>query len=183
MFSKPGKVKYGNVHILAILVSALYRYHQAFVIEVIDNVLERITLGLEQNDFRFNQARIAEVKYLGELYNYKMIDSPVIFDTLYRIVTFGHGMTVFALCLVFFLISSPHVHSADLKQKEVHRLQARSVLLICLMISSESASCALFWTLVGSALIVAVRRRSWTFSSPSSRCAVPSTGVTVKGDY
>ncbi|KAK2802654.1 hypothetical protein FQN50_007262 [Emmonsiellopsis sp. PD_5] len=91
IFSKPGKVKYGNIHILAILVSALYRYHQDFVIGIVDNLLESITLGLEQNDFKFNQRRIAEVKYLGELYNYKMVDSPVIFDTLYRIVTFGHG--------------------------------------------------------------------------------------------
>ncbi|KAJ5785766.1 uncharacterized protein N7503_010978 [Penicillium pulvis] len=90
VFSKPVKVKYGSIHLLAILVSALYRYHQDFVIGVVDNVLEQITLGLEQNDFKFNQKRIAEVKYLGELYNYKMIDSPVIFDTLYRIVTFGH---------------------------------------------------------------------------------------------
>ncbi|KAL4892462.1 armadillo-type protein [Aspergillus ambiguus] len=90
VFSKPVKVKYGNIHLLAILVSALYRYHQDFVIGVVDNVLEQITLGLEQNDFKFNQKRIAEVKYIGELYNYKMIDSPVIFDTLYRIVTFGH---------------------------------------------------------------------------------------------
>ncbi|EAU32936.1 conserved hypothetical protein [Aspergillus terreus NIH2624] len=90
VFSKPVKVKYGNIHLLAILVSALYRYHQNFVIGVVDNVLEQITLGLEQNDFKFNQKRIAEVKYLGELYNYKMIDSPVVFDTLYRIVTFGH---------------------------------------------------------------------------------------------
>ncbi|KAJ5183139.1 hypothetical protein N7492_000755 [Penicillium capsulatum] len=90
VFSKPIKVKYGSIHLLAILVSALYRYHQDFVIGIVDNVLEQITLGLEQNDFQFNQKRIAEVKYLGELYNYKMIDSPVIFDTLYRIVTFGH---------------------------------------------------------------------------------------------
>ncbi|KAI9879831.1 MAG: hypothetical protein M1830_006854 [Pleopsidium flavum] len=90
IFSKPGKVKYSNIHLLAILVGALYRYHQEFVITVVDNLLEQITLGLEQNDFKFNQRRIAEVKYLGELYNYKMVDSPVIFDTLYRIVTFGH---------------------------------------------------------------------------------------------
>lgn len=90
VFSKPVKVKYGSIHLLAILVSALYRYHQGFVIGIVDNVLEQITLGLELNDFKFNQKRIAEVKYLGELYNYKMIDSPVIFDTLYRIVTFGH---------------------------------------------------------------------------------------------
>lgn len=53
--------------------------------------MESIVLGLEQNDFKFNQRRIAEVKYLGELYNYRMVDHPVIFDTLYRILTFGHG--------------------------------------------------------------------------------------------
>ncbi|KAF7592230.1 hypothetical protein BBP40_000502 [Aspergillus hancockii] len=90
VFSKPVKVKYGNIHLLAILVSALYRYHQDFVIGIVDNILEQITLGLEQNDFKFNQKRVAEVKYLGELYNYKMVDSPVVFDTLYRIITFGH---------------------------------------------------------------------------------------------
>ena len=91
IFTKPGKIKYSNIHYLAILVSALYRYHQDFAVSVLDTVLENITLGLEQNDFKFNQRRIAEVKYLGELYNYKMLDSPVIFDTMYRIVTFGHG--------------------------------------------------------------------------------------------
>lgn len=90
IFSRPGKVKYSNIHLLAVLIGALYRYHQDFAIGVIDNVLEQITLGLEQNDFKFNQRRIAEAKYLGELYNYKMVDSTVIFDTLYRIVTFGH---------------------------------------------------------------------------------------------
>ena len=90
IFSKPGKVKFSNIHLLAVLLPALFRYHQNFAITVIDNVLENITLGLEQNDFKFNQRRIAEVKYLGELYNYKMVDSTVIFDTLYRIVTFGH---------------------------------------------------------------------------------------------
>lgn len=91
VFSKPWKVKYGNVNLLAILASALYRYHQDFVINVIDNLLEYITIGLEQNDFKFNQRRLAEVKYLGELYNYRMVDHPIIFDTLYRIMTFGHG--------------------------------------------------------------------------------------------
>lgn len=91
IFSKPGKVKYGNIHLLAFLASSLWRYHQDFVITVIDNVLEHIVLGLEQNDFKYNQRRIAEVKYLGELYNYKMVEHPVVFDTLYRIMLFGHG--------------------------------------------------------------------------------------------
>ncbi|TAQ91210.1 hypothetical protein B7494_g390 [Chlorociboria aeruginascens] len=91
IFSKPGKVKFGSIQHLAFLTSALHRYHQDFVTSVIDNVLEFIILGLERNDFKFNQRRIAEVKYLGELYIYRMVDHPVIFDTMYRIMTFGHA--------------------------------------------------------------------------------------------
>lgn len=91
VFSKPEKMKYGNIYLLSILLGALYRYHPAFVINVIDNVVESITFGLEQNDFRFCQRRVAEVKYLAELYNYRMLEHPVIFDTMYKILTFGHG--------------------------------------------------------------------------------------------
>ncbi|GAB1318794.1 mRNA decay protein [Madurella fahalii] len=91
VFSKPGKIKYGNIHLLAILLSAIYRYHTDFVIGVVDSVIESIAFGLEQNDFKFNQRRVAEVKYLGELYNYRMLEHPVIFDVMYKIMTFGHG--------------------------------------------------------------------------------------------
>lgn len=100
MFSKPGKVKYGNIHLLAILLSALYRHHPHFVVKVIDNVLESISFGLEQNDFRFSQRRVAEVKYLGELYNYRMLEHPVIFDTMYKIVLFGYSKLLFIFLLV-----------------------------------------------------------------------------------
>lgn len=91
VFSKPGKMKYGNIHLLGVILGALYRYHPAFVVRVIDNVIESINLGLEQNDFRFYQRRIAEVKYLGELYNYRLLEHPVIFDIMYKILTFGYG--------------------------------------------------------------------------------------------
>ncbi|PKS08864.1 hypothetical protein jhhlp_003475 [Lomentospora prolificans] len=91
VFSKPGKIKYGNIHMLAILLSALYRYHPSFVVRVVNQVLESISFGLEQNDYKFYQKRIADVRYLGELYNYRMLEHPVIFDTMYRILTFGHG--------------------------------------------------------------------------------------------
>ncbi|KAK8159627.1 armadillo-type protein [Phyllosticta citrichinensis] len=90
IFSKPGKIKYSNIHLLAVILSSLHRHHLDFCISVIDDLLESITFGLELNEFKFNQKRIAEVKYLGELYVYKMVDSPTIFDTLYKIVTFGH---------------------------------------------------------------------------------------------
>jgi len=92
VFVKPHNIKYSNIHFLAIIMGAINRYHQDFCIFVIDDLLEAITTGLELNDFKFNQRRIAEVKYLGELYVYRMIDSTIIFDTMFKILTFGHGM-------------------------------------------------------------------------------------------
>ncbi|TRX97803.1 hypothetical protein FHL15_001558 [Xylaria flabelliformis] len=89
IFTRPAKVKYSSIHILAILLSAIYRYHPSFVLTVIDNVLDAVTFGLEQNEFRYNQRRIAEIKYLGELYNYRMLEHPVIFEVMYKILTFG----------------------------------------------------------------------------------------------
>ena len=92
VFSKPGKMKYHNIFYLAEIFDHLKRYHLDFTISVIDDLLESITFGLEIPDFKFNQRRIAEVKYLGELYLYKCVDSQVVFDTLYKIVSFGYGM-------------------------------------------------------------------------------------------
>jgi regulator of nonsense transcripts 2 len=91
IFAKPGKIKYSNVHLLAIILGTIHRYHQDFAISVIDDLLESITLGLELNDFKFNQRRISEVKYLGEMYIYRLVDSPLIFDALYKLLNYGWG--------------------------------------------------------------------------------------------
>lgn len=50
-------------------------------------------MGLELNDYGMQQQRIAFMRFLGELYNYELVDSSVIFDALYLILTFGHGTT------------------------------------------------------------------------------------------
>ncbi|CAN8103122.1 unnamed protein product [Discula destructiva] len=91
VFSKPGKVKYVQIHMLASLLALLYRYRTDFVVRVIDNLIESIYVGLEQNDFKNNQRRIAEVKYLAEIYNYRLIEHVVVFEVMYKIMTFGHG--------------------------------------------------------------------------------------------
>jgi regulator of nonsense transcripts 2 len=91
IFTRPGKMRYNNIHLLAVILSVLHRYHSKFTISVTDDVLESITRNLEINDVRFNQRRVAQVKYLGELYVYRMVDSTLIFDTMYKILTFGHG--------------------------------------------------------------------------------------------
>ncbi|GFP82417.1 regulator of nonsense transcripts upf2 [Phtheirospermum japonicum] len=56
-------------------------------------VLEEIRRGLELNDYGMQQQRVAFMRFLGELYNYELVDSSVIFDTLYLILAFGHGTT------------------------------------------------------------------------------------------
>ncbi|KAF1940023.1 ARM repeat-containing protein [Clathrospora elynae] len=89
VFAKPGKIKYSNIHLLAVMLGTIHRFHQDFAMSVIDDLLESITFGLELNDFKFNQRRISEVKYLGELYIYRLVDSPVIFDTLYKLLNYG----------------------------------------------------------------------------------------------
>lgn len=91
IFIKPGKIKFGNIYLLAMMLAALYRFHNGFAVTVLDDLLERITVGLEVNDFKFNQRRIAEVKYLGELYMYRIVDSQLVFDTLYKICNYGHA--------------------------------------------------------------------------------------------
>ncbi|RKP25779.1 armadillo-type protein, partial [Syncephalis pseudoplumigaleata] len=90
LLAKPWKIQYSQLHLLAVLASGLYRYHSDMGVMVIDTLLEEIRVGLEKNLFRLNQRRVAVVRYLGELYNYRMIDSSIIFETLYTIITFGH---------------------------------------------------------------------------------------------
>ena len=91
IFTKPARIKHPDIHLLAIILGSLGRYYQDFVIAVIDDLLESIRLGLELNEFRDNQKRMAEIRYLGDLYAFRMVDSSVIFDILYKLVALGHG--------------------------------------------------------------------------------------------
>lgn len=91
IFVKPAKIKHGSVHLMATILAYLSRYQPEFAVTVLDDLLESIQLGLELNDFKDNQKRMAEVRYLGELYVYRMVDSSLIFEVLYKIVTHGHG--------------------------------------------------------------------------------------------
>ncbi|KDR75800.1 hypothetical protein GALMADRAFT_248514 [Galerina marginata CBS 339.88] len=90
VFTKPWKIKYGNIGLLAMLTYDLQRYRPAFAIAVVDQVLEDVRRGLEQNVYSTNQRRLATTKYLGELYIYRLLSSGIVFDTLWSLVTFGH---------------------------------------------------------------------------------------------
>uniref|UniRef100_A0A8D0HB04 Regulator of nonsense transcripts 2 n=1 Tax=Sphenodon punctatus TaxID=8508 RepID=A0A8D0HB04_SPHPU len=82
-------VKYNSIHCVANLLAGLVLYQEDVGIHVVDGVLEDIRLGMEVNQPKFNQRRISSVKFLGELYNYRMVESAVIFRTLYSFISFG----------------------------------------------------------------------------------------------
>jgi regulator of nonsense transcripts 2 len=75
---------------LAFLLAELSKYYPSFGVDVVDDCIERIRIDLELNLFKRNQKRISMIKYLGELYNYHMVDSNLIFETLYFVIRFGH---------------------------------------------------------------------------------------------
>ncbi|TPX76804.1 hypothetical protein CcCBS67573_g01935 [Chytriomyces confervae] len=89
-FVKCWKVKYANLHVLALLAVELSRFYPAFGISVVNGVLEEIRLGLETNLFKQNQRRISCARFLGEMYNYRLVESSTVFDTLYLLLRFGY---------------------------------------------------------------------------------------------
>ncbi|KAG7276632.1 hypothetical protein CRUP_025856 [Coryphaenoides rupestris] len=74
-------VKYNSVHCVANLLAGLVAYQEDVGVHVVDGVLEDIRLGMER--------RISSGKFLGELYNYRMVESAVIFRTLFSFISFG----------------------------------------------------------------------------------------------
>ena len=85
-------VKYLNIRCVGSLLAGLVAHYEAVGPLVVDGVLEDIRLSMEINLPKYNQRRIAMVKYLGELYNYRMVESGDIFRTLYLLITFGITM-------------------------------------------------------------------------------------------
>jgi regulator of nonsense transcripts 2 len=99
-FTKPWKIKYSHLSLLAMLTYDLQRYYPAFTVGVVDQILEDVRRGLETNVYKTNQRRVATMKFLGELYIYRLFGSGIIFDTLWSLVTFGHRRCL--SCLPFY---------------------------------------------------------------------------------
>lgn len=87
--SKAYLLRFPLIRCLADLLSGLSSYQERAVTMVIDNVFEDIRAGLEIHSPKLAQRRIAMAKYLGELYNYKLVESTNILNTLYSIISLG----------------------------------------------------------------------------------------------
>jgi len=82
-------VKYFNIRYMASLVAGLVQYQEWVGAEIADGVLEEIRIGMESLNTKHNQRRVAMVKFLSEMYNYRLVDSALIFKVLYSLITFG----------------------------------------------------------------------------------------------
>lgn len=82
-------LKFYNIRYLAALLAALSKENQWISIAVIDGVVEDILLMMEINEIQFNQRRIPMIRYFGELYNYRLSDSSLVFKILYSLITYG----------------------------------------------------------------------------------------------
>ena len=82
-------VKYFNIRYVASLLAGLVQYHEWLASEVIDAMLEDIRLGMEINKNKYNQRRTAVIKFVAEMYNYRLVDSSLVFKVLYSLITFG----------------------------------------------------------------------------------------------
>ncbi|XP_069694080.1 regulator of nonsense transcripts 2-like isoform X2 [Periplaneta americana] len=82
-------VKYYNIRCLASLLAGLVTHQEMVGTHVVDGVMEDIRLGMEVNLPKYSQRRVAMIKYLGELYNYRMVESSDIFKVLYSLISFG----------------------------------------------------------------------------------------------
>ena len=87
--SKAYNFRWHLIRPLADVISALSSYQEIAVMRIIDNVFEDIRVGLEIHSPKLAQRRIAMTKYLGELYIYRLIESQVVFNTLYSIISYG----------------------------------------------------------------------------------------------
>ena len=64
---------------VASVVSGLSSYSGDWIgVRVADWVLEDVRMCMEICDPKFNQRRVSVIKFLGELYNYKLLDSNVV---------------------------------------------------------------------------------------------------------
>ena len=85
------KGKFGSIkNVCSVLRNLRSQKFDFITCRVIDGLLELIRAGLEVSDFRHNQRRVGQMKFLGELCVARLVNMSLIFDTLYMLIEIGH---------------------------------------------------------------------------------------------
>ncbi|KAH3688822.1 hypothetical protein WICPIJ_000182 [Wickerhamomyces pijperi] len=90
LFTKPDKISYENIPALTHILRSFPS--RSFRISVIDTTVDQIITGMESNDYRMNRIRVAQVKYLSDIYLRKLIPLDVVLKVIYKLLSFGHAL-------------------------------------------------------------------------------------------
>ncbi|OQR99407.1 regulator of nonsense transcripts 2 [Thraustotheca clavata] len=83
-----------KVGLVCDVVASLSRYHEELGVYLVDTTLEWIRFNLQMNNYKYHQRSLGLIKLLGELYNHSLVNSVVIFETLYWILNHSHDTTL-----------------------------------------------------------------------------------------
>lgn len=89
---RKSRTKIVTVPFIADCLSGLIRSCPNVIICVVDRILEEVQRGLESPHKREAQRMLGVCRLLGELYNFTVIPSTIIYDLLYHIINFGHDV-------------------------------------------------------------------------------------------
>lgn len=78
-----------QIKICCEMLSKLKEYHPIFIFNLINIMLEQIRIGLERNDFNDNQHKIQISMVVGYFYLNKIINSDILYYTMYMILLFN----------------------------------------------------------------------------------------------
>lgn len=88
------RTKFVDVPLAADVLSGLARYHPKLQVNLLDTITEELHRGMENPRKREPQRLLGLARFLGECYNFSMINSTTIFDFLYLFLNYGHEMAV-----------------------------------------------------------------------------------------
>ena len=84
--------KYHAIPMIACVLSALAHHYENEMLRALDTALNLARCTVDRDDSREAQRRLSVMKLLGELYNYALLDSSMVFRMLYVVVPRGAGM-------------------------------------------------------------------------------------------
>jgi regulator of nonsense transcripts 2 len=86
------KTKYVDVPLAADAIAGLARYHPKLQSNLLDTITEEFFRGMDAPHKREPQRLLGLARFLGECYNFSMINSTIIFDFLYFFLNYGHEL-------------------------------------------------------------------------------------------
>ena len=115
-------ISYGNLSTISNLIASFASYYPDLQVKIIDGCLFDFYEGLKQNNPSKQQQRVMNVKFIGELYSFCVIDTFLIFNLLYTLISYpneNNENDSFRIRLICTLISTcaPYFGSASDKRK------------------------------------------------------------------